>query len=107
MTSNINWLKVGSIFVSIVLFSSLFVLSLKVRTRELPKIRFCCNNETFCEEAGTKINAMNINHKFDHKTEYSVIKKEPACDEVMGFNDRPDFYITKVNIKSFGTFDDY
>lgn len=76
----------------IVMFSLLFLLSIKWRKSELPQIRYCCQNQT-CNGFDT-IKAMDIDASWNHDTRFKVVKGM-KCD--LGFYERTRFFIKKVS----------
>lgn len=77
----------------IVVFASLFLLSLQWREKELPQIRYCCRNKSTCDGLN-EIKAGDINPNWNHNTRFKVVKGM-QCD--LGFYERPSFFIKKVS----------
>lgn len=90
------WLVVGVLLIALV-FGSLFLLSIKLHSESLPKVRLCYGNLTRAEklkdELEDMIMAKEINSSWQHDTKYSILKGEPECKT---FENTSKFFINKV-----------
>lgn len=88
-------LKTFLFLVFLFVFAFLFILSINLRKKNLPMVRYCCQNESkFCDNFN-EVTAKEINPKWDN-TRFKVIKGMILCE--LGFYDKTDFYMNKVRI---------
>lgn len=85
--------KIVAICVLVLVFASVFMLSLKWRNKNLPLVTFCCQEKESCADL-KEISAKEINSKSSHDTKYKVIKAIVVCDT--GNYEINEFFMKKV-----------